>query len=99
MASYITKDNIWWFRKDSTLLTLVTKQAYLNSNKVIQDLTENELLTIREMHLNKINAFFKDKENYLEVELSDPEISSKICNFINISSDVEFPSEDSFRLS
>ena len=49
------------------------------------------------MHLNKINAFFKDKENYLEVELSDPEIGSKICKFINISSDVEFPSEDSFR--
>ena len=71
---------------------------YLNTGKTkIQDLTENELLTIREMHLNKINAFFKDKENYLEVELSDPEIGSKICKFINISSDIEFPSEDIYR--
>jgi len=71
---------------------------YLNTKKTkIQDLTENELLTIREIHLNKINAFFKEKENYLEVELTDPEISSKICKFINISSDIGFPSKDIFK--
>ena len=88
----------WAHENDPYIFEEAYCNFYLNTGKTkIQDLTENELLTIREMHLNKINAFFKDKENYLEVELSDPEISNKICKFINISSDVEFPSEDSFR--
>jgi hypothetical protein len=82
----------------------IFEEAYCNfyfktGKKKIQDLTEDELLAIREAHLNKINEFFKDKENYLEVELSDPEISSKLKLFIDGNSDALFPNYDGFRSS
>jgi hypothetical protein len=71
---------------------------YLKSGKKrIQDLTYDELITIRQMHLDEVDAFFEDKENYLEVELSDPEIGSKICKFMGIESNIQFPSIDVFR--
>jgi len=78
------------------------EEAYCNmyiktgKNK-IQDLTECELYEIRQMHLDKIDAFFKGKENYLEVELLDPEIGKKIKEFIGGKEDILFPNSDGFR--
>jgi hypothetical protein len=71
---------------------------YIKTGKTkIQDLTEYELYQIRQMHLDKIDAFFKGKENYLEVELSDPEIGKKIKEFIGAEKDIPFPNKDGFR--
>lgn len=80
----------------------IFEEAYCNfyfktGKKKIQELTEDELLLIRKIHLEKINEFFKDKDNYLEVELNDPEISIKISKFIDGKDDVEFPNKDKFR--
>jgi hypothetical protein len=80
------------------------EEAYCNiygytGKKRIQDLTEEELIFIRTQHLNKINKFFKDKSNYLEVELSDPQISEKILNFIDIELESNFPNADGFRVT
>jgi hypothetical protein len=78
------------------------EEAYCNmyiktgKNK-IQDLTEDELYDIRQKHLEKVNAFFKGKENYLEVELSDPEIGNKIREFIGGKENIPFPNNDAFR--
>lgn len=65
---------------------------YANTGKTkIQDLTAEELKLIRNTHLNRIDSFFKDKDNYLEVELSDPDIGNKIRKFINSDIEIEFP--------
>jgi hypothetical protein len=78
------------------------EEAYCNmyiktgKNK-IQDLDEDELYAIRQKHLDKVKDFFKDKDNYLEVELSDPEIGKKIKEFIGGTEDIPFPNNDGFR--
>lgn len=67
---------------------------YANTGKTkIQDLSEEELIFIRNSHINKINEFFKDKDqnNYLEVELSDPDLAAKIKAFVGTDVDVPFP--------
>ncbi len=80
----------------------IFEEAYCNfylktEKKKIQDLSEEELLIIRSNHLDKIDQFFKDKKNYLEVELSDPEIGNKIRLFIEGDKDIPFPNYDGFR--
>jgi hypothetical protein len=80
----------------------IFEEAYCNfyaktGKTKIQDLDEQELLAIREAHLDKINYFFKDKDNYLEVELTDPDISGKIARFIGKNPNIPFPSKDTFR--
>ena len=81
----------------------IFEEAYCNfyiktGKQKIQDLDREELLAIRSSHLEKINDFFKDKPGYLEVELTDPDISNKIATFINGKLDIPFPSRDTFRL-
>jgi hypothetical protein len=71
---------------------------YLNTGKKkIQDLSEYELTEIRERHLQKISNFFNGKDNYLEVSLTDPEIGTKIREFIGGRRNIPFPSIDTFR--
>lgn len=82
----------------------IFEEAYCNfyentGKKRIQDLTEEELITIRTKHLEKVKSFFEGKENYLEVELSDPDMGEKIMNFIGISLKSSFPNDDGFRLT
>jgi len=62
--------------------------------KKIQDLTKDELRFIGMYHLTKVRDFFKDKDNYLEVSLHDPEIAIKIKEFVGGTLDIEFPWED-----
>ncbi len=80
----------------------IFEEAYCNfygytGKRKIQDLDEDELLFIREKHLDKISNFFQDKDNYLEVELYDPEIGNKIKEFIGATEDIPFPNHDGFR--
>jgi hypothetical protein len=80
----------------------IFEEAYCNfyentGKKRIQDLTEEELISIRSKHLEKVNRFFKDKTNYLEVELSDPQMGQKIMNFIGVEINSNFPNDDGFR--
>jgi hypothetical protein len=80
----------------------IFEEAYCNfyentGKKRIQDLTEEELISIRSKHLEKVNEFFKDKANYLEVELSDPQMGQKIMNFIGVEINSNFPNDDGFR--
>lgn len=71
---------------------------YANTGKTkIQDLTEEELIFIRTKHLERIADFFKDKNNYLEVELSDPDIGEKIRAFVKGNFQLPFPSKDEMR--
>jgi hypothetical protein len=80
----------------------IFEEAYCNiyaqtGKRIIKDLTDEELLFIRNKHLEKIDSLFKYKENYLEVELSDPEIGKKIGLFVGGNPDLPFPSTDAFR--
>lgn len=80
----------------------IFEEAYCNfyiktDKKKIQDLNAEEFLAIREKHLEKISEFFKDKTNYLEVELYDPSIGAKIKEFIGLDLDIDFPDYDGFR--
>jgi hypothetical protein len=71
---------------------------YIDTEKTkIQDLTEEELLLIREKHLQRVSDFFDGKANYLEVDLLDAEISEKIKLFLGLNKDISFPNEDGFR--
>lgn len=56
----------------------------------MQDLTEEELRTIYNMHYSAVTSFFADKPNFLLVELDDPEITNKLKQFLSINSDIEF---------
>jgi hypothetical protein len=81
----------------------IFEEAYCNfysqtGKKRIQDLTEEELSFIRSEHLNKINTFFKGKDNYLEVELSDANIGKKIADFVGYELKFNFPNDDAFRI-
>lgn len=81
----------------------IFEEAYCNfysntGKKIIKDLTDSELIFIREKHLSKINDLFKDKDNYLEVSLNDPDIGNKIREFVGGKVDVPFPSSDAFRI-
>jgi hypothetical protein len=62
--------------------------------KKIQDLTKDELRFIGMYHLTKARDFFKDKDNYLEISLHDPEIASKIRDFVGGTVNCEFPWTD-----
>lgn len=75
------------------------EEAYCNfyhhtGKKKIQDLTTDELRFIGNYHLTKSRDFFKDKDDYLEVELYDPDIADKIKEFIGGTLDVDFPWTD-----
>jgi len=80
----------------------IFEEAYCNfysntGKKIIKDLTDSELMFIRNKHLNKINDLFAGKDNYLEVSLDDPKIGEKIRMFVGGKVEVPFPSSDAFR--
>ena len=75
------------------------EEAYCNfyaetGKTKIQDLTEEELRFIWSKHTEKIQNFFNNKINYLEVDLEDPEIGQKIRTFVNGLSESPFPWKD-----
>jgi hypothetical protein len=60
----------------------------------MEDLTEEELTNIYNYHNSAITNFFEGKENFLQVDIADPEITSKLKTFLSIEEDVVF--EDLF---
>lgn len=77
----------------------IFEEVYCNfyqntGKKKIQDLTTDELRFIGNYHLTKARDFFKDKENYLEVSLYDPDLATKIKDFVGGTEDIEFPWKD-----
>lgn len=60
----------------------------------MEDLTEEEIRAIYNFHDVAVLSFFENNPNFLLVELDDPEITSKLKQFLSIDSDVEF--EDIF---
>ena len=60
----------------------------------MEDLTEEDLVNIYNSHDSAISNFFEGKENFLQIDVADPEITSKLKTFLEITEDVVF--EDLF---
>lgn len=60
----------------------------------MEDLTEEELTNIYNSHDAAITNFFEGKDNFLQVDATDAEITSKLKTFLSIDADVVF--EDLF---
>lgn len=98
LASMLKMNRLMGHEGDPFIFEEAYCNFYSNTGKnKIQDLTTDEFLFIREKHLERVSDFFKDKDNYLEVELYDPEIASKIKEFIGAELDIDFPNYDGFR--
>jgi hypothetical protein len=99
---YIKNDLNSWvesFKNTQTLLShekvYIFEEFFCNfydateKNKM-QDLTEEELVSIYTKHDAAVTSFFANNPNFLMVELNDPQITSKLKEFLSIDLDIEF---------
>jgi hypothetical protein len=102
----ITRDSKDWVKSVQNWngywnsLTLPFWEKYLNKiNKNFKnvyklDFSDEELKKLYDMHTKDVLEYFKDSKNFIHLNLYDKEINKKICNFLNISSNVPFPKEN-----
>lgn len=93
---YIDIDKNSWIAKMINMANVFSHQGnpyqfetffcnyYNSTGKLkIQDLTEEELGQIFDLHKEKINNFFIDKENFIFLNSSDEDLITKINNFVS----------------
>jgi hypothetical protein len=80
---------------------LVFEELFCNfyfptGKKMLQDLTESELREIYIRHDYEVVEFFKDNPNYIKIDLDDPEISSKLRDFLGLETTLEYQNSPVF---
>lgn len=73
--------------------TVYSQYVNLN-NKTMRQVTDEDFVNIYSRHTETILNYFKDLNNFIHVDLTDPEIGKKISNFLNVETNSLFPKKD-----
>ena len=92
---YIHRDPSDWyksinnfFKHDSNMRKLIYGYGTASQNK-------NKYLSLYNTHFNEVTEYFKDKKNFIKINLYDPNIGEKICNFCKFKNITSFPKKNS----
>jgi hypothetical protein len=91
---YIVRDDEEWYQSINN-----HSKKYSNMRKLIYGYgaayeNKNKYISVKKTHSNEVTKYFKDKDNFLKINLHDPIIGEKICNFCKFKKILSFPKKN-----
>lgn len=94
---YVYRDSEKWYKSIDN-----HSDKYTNMRKLIYGYGraknhKKKYVSLYNSHQEEITKYFKDKNNLLKVNLTDPKIGEKICNFCNFKKNIPFEKKNTTK--